>query len=233
MVMSHGGSAVHLRSGSNAACKWTRYGPHRGCESLNLAHESDSSPSPGLESYNTETEKEKRFGFVWWVLEKIWMKIGLWWWRPDDFCRMCFVDSNDRFSFAIAIFLVVHRRRILVIVLSPPNNSPKHIERCDWVNTNGVRPINFHFCQHPIITHFTWHTHTTHTHTHTHSVYPDAAVLCMGETYFSQSLSVCLLLVAHTYINTSYGLHSLFKPTTNNVNVFWHTKCLLKLFWYN
>ena len=30
MVMSHGGSAVRLRSGSNAACKWTRYGPHRG-----------------------------------------------------------------------------------------------------------------------------------------------------------------------------------------------------------
>ena len=30
MVMSHGGSAVHLRSGSHAACKWTRYGPFRG-----------------------------------------------------------------------------------------------------------------------------------------------------------------------------------------------------------
>ena len=51
-------------------------------------------------------------------------------------------DSNDRFSFAIAIFLVVHRRRILVIVLSPPNNSP-NTECCDWVNTNGVQPINF------------------------------------------------------------------------------------------
>ena len=44
--------------------------------------------------------------------------------NTDDFCRMCFVDSDDRFSFAIAIFLVVHRRRILVNVLSPPNNSP-------------------------------------------------------------------------------------------------------------
>ena len=44
--------------------------------------------------------------------------------ETDDFCRMCFVDSNDRFSFAIAIFLVVHHCRILVIVLSPPNNSP-------------------------------------------------------------------------------------------------------------
>ena len=28
-------------------------------ESLNLAHESDSSPSPGLEYYNNETEREK------------------------------------------------------------------------------------------------------------------------------------------------------------------------------
>ena len=27
-------------------------------ESLNLAHESDSRPSPGLEYYNTETERE-------------------------------------------------------------------------------------------------------------------------------------------------------------------------------
>ena len=63
--------------------------------------------------------------------------------ETDNFCRMCFVDSNDRFSFAIAIFLVVHRRRILVIVLSPAQQLSKHIERCDWVNTNGVRPIIF------------------------------------------------------------------------------------------
>ena len=44
-------------------------------ESLNLAHESDSSPSPGLEYYNTETEREK-IRLVWLVLEKILMKIG-------------------------------------------------------------------------------------------------------------------------------------------------------------
>ena len=51
--------------------------------------------------------------------------------ETDDFCHRsnsskidANADSNDRFSFAIAIFLVVHRRRILVIVLSPPNNSP-------------------------------------------------------------------------------------------------------------
>ena len=92
-------------------------------ESLNLAHESDSSPSPGLEYYNTETEREKirlcvvSFGEDFNEDRVVVME-------TDDFCRMCFVDSSDRFSFAIAIFLVVHRRRILVIMLSPPNNSP-------------------------------------------------------------------------------------------------------------
>ena len=35
-------------------------------------------------------------------------------------------DSNDRFSFAIAIFLVVHRRRILVIVLARPTTLQTH-----------------------------------------------------------------------------------------------------------
>ena len=82
-------------------------------ESLNLAHESDSSPSPGLEYYNTETEREK-----------IWLRVVSF---GEDFNEdrgRANADSNDRFSFAIAIFLVVHRRRILVIVLSPPNNSP-------------------------------------------------------------------------------------------------------------
>ena len=96
-------------------------------KSLNLAHELDLSPSPRLEYYNTETERENiRLRVV---------SFG------EDFNEDrvdANADSNDRFSFAIAIFLVVHRRRILVIVLSPPNNSP-NTERCDWVNTNGVR----------------------------------------------------------------------------------------------
>ncbi len=39
-------------------------------------------------------------------------------------------DSNDRFSFAIDIFLVVHRRRILIIELSPPNNTNGEHQRC-------------------------------------------------------------------------------------------------------
>ena len=62
-------------------------------ESLNLAHESDSS----------RTEREKiRLRVV---------SFG------EDFNEDRVADSNDRFYFAIAIFLVVHRRRILVIVL--------------------------------------------------------------------------------------------------------------------
>ena len=81
------------------------------------------SRTPGLESYNTETEREKfrlrvvSFGEDFNEDRVVVME-------TDDFCRMSFVDSNDRFSFAISIFLVVHRRRILVIVLRPPNNSP-------------------------------------------------------------------------------------------------------------
>ena len=63
--------------------------------------------------------------------------------ETDDFCRMCFVDSNDRFSFAIAIFLVVHRPQDSRHRGKPAQQLSKHIERCDWVNTNGVRPIHF------------------------------------------------------------------------------------------
>ena len=85
-------------------------------ESLNLAHESDSTPSPGLEYYNTETEREK----IWLCVVSFGEDFNedrVVVMETDDFCLMCFVDSNNCFSFAIAIFLVVHRRRILQTTL--------------------------------------------------------------------------------------------------------------------
>ena len=65
-------------------------------ESLNLAHESDWSPSPGLEYYNTETEREK----IWLCVVSFGEDFNedrVVVMETDDFCQMCFVDSNDRY----------------------------------------------------------------------------------------------------------------------------------------
>ena len=53
MVMSHGGSAVHR------GVQVDRYGPFRGSVPKAAIPSRDMSPSPGLEYYNTETERKK------------------------------------------------------------------------------------------------------------------------------------------------------------------------------